>query len=351
MPLYELTDDQLSQVDSTTFVEQGIKERSDIQRLLKDKVDIISPHTLVIAEEFGEWEESRRRIDLLGLDKDANLVVIELKRTEDGGFMDLQALRYAAMVSTMTFSKAVDIYSRFLQANGKDEDPSAAILEFLEWDEVDEENFAQDVKIVLASAEFSKELTTTVMWLNNHDLDVTCIRLKPYSYKGSVLLDVEQIIPLPEAVDYQIKVRDKTQQERKARKDSRDLTRYDVVVDGVLYEYLPKRRTVLKLIKALCDKGVDPEEISRLTTWRRDTFRGLKGNLSGDEFFDNLNVQLKDEGKKTTATRYFCADDELIYVDGKTYALTKMWGKGTERLLEILSAEYPDMGVSYKVSE
>ena len=45
----------------------------------------IAPETLVISEEFGEWEDSRRRIDLLGLDKDARLVVIELKRTEDGG--------------------------------------------------------------------------------------------------------------------------------------------------------------------------------------------------------------------------------------------------------------------------
>lgn len=36
---------------------------------------------MVIAEEFGEWEDSKRRIDLLGLDREANLVVIELKRT------------------------------------------------------------------------------------------------------------------------------------------------------------------------------------------------------------------------------------------------------------------------------
>jgi RecB family endonuclease NucS len=56
---------------------------------------IVSPDTIVIAEEFGEWEDSRRRIDLLGLDKNANLVVIELKRTDDGGHMELQALRYS----------------------------------------------------------------------------------------------------------------------------------------------------------------------------------------------------------------------------------------------------------------
>ncbi len=32
------------------------------------------------------------------------------------------------------------------------------ILEFLEWDDADEDQFGQDVRIVLASAEFSKEL-------------------------------------------------------------------------------------------------------------------------------------------------------------------------------------------------
>jgi len=46
---------------------------------------------LVIAEEFDGWDKSRRRIDLLGGDKDANLVVYELKRMEDGGHMDLHA--------------------------------------------------------------------------------------------------------------------------------------------------------------------------------------------------------------------------------------------------------------------
>jgi len=101
--------------------------------LLRRQIEIISPNTLVIAEEFGEWEDSKRRIDLLGIDKDANLVVIELKRSEDGGHMELQSIRYAAMVSTMTFQRAVEVYADFLRRIGSDIDAQTSLLSFLEW--------------------------------------------------------------------------------------------------------------------------------------------------------------------------------------------------------------------------
>jgi hypothetical protein len=58
----------------------------------------------------------------LGLDKDANLVVIELKRTDDGGHMELQSIRYAAMVSQMTFDQAVEAYTTYLQGQRREED-------------------------------------------------------------------------------------------------------------------------------------------------------------------------------------------------------------------------------------
>ena len=83
MAIYEITSDQIRTITETSFSVAGFRERADLQRLLRSNVGVISPDTLVIAEEFGEWEDSKRRIDLLGLDKDANLVVIELKRTED----------------------------------------------------------------------------------------------------------------------------------------------------------------------------------------------------------------------------------------------------------------------------
>ena len=50
------------------------------------------------------------------------------------------------------------------------------------------------MRIVLVSAEFSKEITA-VLWLNEHSLDICCVRLKPYNLDGRVLVDVQQPAP------------------------------------------------------------------------------------------------------------------------------------------------------------
>lgn len=219
MPIFEVTTTGIRRFSETTFSAAGIKERADLQRLLRCQIDVISPDTLVIAEEFGDWDDSRRRIDLLGLDRDANLVVVELKRTEDGGHMELQAVRYAAMVSTMTFEKVVEVYAAYLRRSGTDADARSSLLEFLEWEEPDEDDFARDVRIVLASAEFSKELTTAVLWLNDHGIDVRCVRMQPYEDGARLLVDVQQVIPLPEAAAYQVQVRQKEQRGRQDRSE------------------------------------------------------------------------------------------------------------------------------------
>ena len=203
--IYEFSQTSILALNETSFSSVNMYERRDLQRLLRENVEVIAPDTLVIYEEFGEWEDSRRSIDLLGLDKDANLVVIELKRTEDGGHMELQSIRYAAMVSTMTFERAAEAFGKYLSKLGKEEqDPRAVMLDFLGWNEPDENLFGQDVRIVLASAEFSKEVTSSVLWLIDHTIDIRCVRMKPYALDGRILVDVQQIIPLPEAQEYQV---------------------------------------------------------------------------------------------------------------------------------------------------
>lgn len=219
--LYEIKPDGIRALPATSWVQEGLKERGDLQRLLCKEIGVLSmgldaPKLLVIEEEYNDWDESNRRIDILALDEHANLVVVELKRTEDGGHMELQALRYAAMVSAMKFDQLVRAYSRYReidQVQGERE-----VLDFLGWDELEPENFAKDVRIILASSNFSKEITTSVLWLNRQGHDIQCFRMVPYKHGPAVLLDVQRIIPLPEASSYQVQVIEKEQAERMARR-------------------------------------------------------------------------------------------------------------------------------------
>jgi hypothetical protein len=357
MPLYEITPQHLLPIPATTFAAAGLRERSDLQRLLRERVEIISPGTLVVAGEFGEWEDSWRRIDLLGLDRDANLVVIELKRTEDGGHMELQALRYAAMVSPMTFDQVVRTFGTYLQRLGRTEDPRDTILDFLGWQEPDDERFAVKVRIVLASAEFSPEVTTTVLWLNDHELDIRCVRLRPYLHAEQVVLDVQQVIPLPEAADYQVRIRDKVQRERAARQasGSRDRTAFTVSTPEGTFIQLPKRRAVLAVVKGLSLAGVTARDIQDVLGsqpgFRPSVLVSAPGDLNQNAFVAKLSEEGRSGGGKFDPVRYFCADDELLHSEGRTYALTNQWGIGTIEAIEALLQAFPQHGITLERSD
>lgn len=350
MPIFELTQNELRKFEETSFSAAGTRERADLQRLLQNQIDIVAADTLIIAEEFGDWDDSRRRIDLLGIDKNANLVVFELKRTDDGGHMELQALRYAAMISIMTFEKTIEVYSDYLNKKNNDEDAEQKLLEFLDWDSQDKEGFAQDVRIVLVSAEFSKEITTTVLWLNDYGLDIRCVRIKPYKDGSRTLVDVQQVVPLPEASEYQIQVGVKNRQERIFRVQNRDFTKYDVTVLGKSEKYLPKRGAIFYVVKNLCNSGISPEKINELIDWKGNLFLHADGLHNSDDFIRIITEQGKANGRKINYPRWYCDDEELIYFEERTYAFHKMWGSRWMSAMKLLKDNFPDAKIDFWAS-
>jgi hypothetical protein len=149
------------------------------------------------------------------------LVVIEIKRTHEGGHMELQAIRYAAMVSSMGFDEVVEAYTgHCAKVRPQEEvDAHAELEEFLDVGDDNEAVISTDVRIILVSANFGREITTAVLWLNRFDgMDIRCVRLIPYEFDAKVLLDIQQVIPLPEAADYQVRLRKKDATQERARR-------------------------------------------------------------------------------------------------------------------------------------
>ncbi len=345
MAILEIGASSIEAVPKASLIAEGIRERGDLQRVLLASIGAVAPDVMVVTEEFGAWADSRRRIDILGLDRDANIVVIELKRTEDGGHMELQALRYAAMASVLTFDQVVDVHAQFLATKGIDADAREAVLEFLGWEDSDDERFGQDVRIVLASVEFSKEITTTVLWLNDKGVDIRCVRLTPYKLGDRLLVDVQQIIPLPEATDYQTQVRKK----QKAERGRRDLTRFNLDLGGEKLSALPKRHALYRAFRYLVEHGISPERVTEGIQFRRPetvVFR-VERVVDSASMRAALEARSKlDGGGRYVPRRWFCDVEEPLIFEGATYVVSKMWGPRTERALRNLAAAFPQFGIA-----
>jgi hypothetical protein len=150
MPLFQITEAGIHRVAEVSFAGEGVLERSDIQQWIRKTPSVLGESLLIVSEEFGDWEDSRRRIDLLALDEDGNLIVIELKRTEDGGHMDLQSIRYAAMISAMSFDDVVNTFEEYLAKHEPDQKDQARsrILQFLDLGESDEVEISNSPRII-----------------------------------------------------------------------------------------------------------------------------------------------------------------------------------------------------------
>lgn len=350
MPLYQIEPHSIEPVPSKSFQELGLKERGDLQRLLKSAIHVVSPDTLVIAEEYSDWEDSRRRIDLLGLDTDGSLVVIELKRTEDGGHMDLQAIRYAAMISTMSFERVVEAYSKTIRSQDSEKDARFAILEHLGWSSPDDGQIGTRIRIVLVSANFSKEITTSVLWLNDQGLDIRCVRMAGHSHEGRILLDVQQVIPLPEAEDYMVKQREKSTEARSSLiQRTRSYDKYNVTIGAEKKEALPKRRAIFEMVRHLIKAGIRPADIQSTIRQTRARFYKVAGQQAGESDFLKAaeHSESLNDGRSFDPVRWFTSDDELLRSEGDTYAFSNQWGQWTEHCMKRLVEKYGGLGIHF----
>lgn len=334
--LYDMTSGTLNQVLSTTFKAENVLERTHLQAAIRDRIDVVGGDLLVVAEEFGDFEDTNRRIDLLCVERSGRLVVVELKRTEDGGHMELQALRYAAMVSVMTFDDLVRTYSKHLEAIGDaDHGPDDARTRLVDWlDDADgdEPVISREVSIVLAAADFSQEITTTVLWLNEfYGMDIRCIRLSPYRHAERLLLDVQQVIPLPEAAELTIRLKRREAAAKKAKEGGRDYTKYIVIGPEGSSGALAKRHAMSVMVHAVHEQGIGCEEISSVLPASK--FRSIALTDDAEELWPAMVAEL--HLRPNQADRWHIAAP--IHENDRTWVLHSNWGTRTGEFLDALS--------------
>jgi hypothetical protein len=167
-------------------------------------------------------------------------------------------------------------------------------------------------------------------------------RAKKYRLDDRVLLDIRQVVPLPEAADYQVRVRRKEQQQERVRTQNRDMTRYHVIVDGTELPATVKRKTMLVMVTNLIERGAPAAAIGEVIGRR---FRSIEGEHD-DPAAAFLKDYPKQYGKKFDPVWWYT--EHPFHQDGRTWLLDKSWGVNTEPALTALVGRFPDAGVSFR---
>ena len=207
---------RLQRLEPRSFSDLKFREREHLQEWLVHMPEALGEELLIIQKEFDDFADTRERLDLLALDKKGRLVIIENKLDDSGRDVVWQALKYAAYCSTLTQKNILDIYQKYLDRSGQGEDAEAKLRDFLEVEDLDEVvlNPRNEQRLVLIAANFRKEVTAAVLWLLGHGVRAQCFRVVPYSFGEEVFIDLQQIIPTPEAAGFMIRMAAKDSEQK-----------------------------------------------------------------------------------------------------------------------------------------
>lgn len=195
----------------------GLKERADLQRWVTEHPRLVGNNLLLITTEFDRWQAKdigvADRLDVLFLDQEGHPLVAELKRDQATDTVELQALKYAAFCSQLTVEDLAEEFARHHKLEVKD-----AHLALLDHAPMLGERGLGDVRIRLIAGGFSPSVTSLVLWLRDHDIDMGCVEVKARPADDSTLiLTARQLIPLPQTEDYLVQRRRKEQKEHQVR--------------------------------------------------------------------------------------------------------------------------------------
>lgn len=142
-------------------IDEGVKDvafgpldfESRLEDILESRIEIASPHWMVIGRQVKTSFD--KRIDLLAIDQDGNLVILELKRDKTYRDIVAQVLDYGSWVQTLTTQEIGEIYAKYLECGGKkskSESIDEAFCRHFRLDEMPEEINESHTLVIVASS-------------------------------------------------------------------------------------------------------------------------------------------------------------------------------------------------------
>jgi hypothetical protein len=322
---YNKKDKKVSPLTETEFKGYGIMERQDIESWVEDMPEILGEDFYIITTEYDKFDKTDERLDILAIDREGSLSIIELKRASSGKYADLQAIKYASYCSTLTLKQIIEINVEYLSKKGTEishEEARNKIMNFIsnfEFEELDGKP-----RIILVAAEYTPEVTATVLWLRKFELDISCVKFKPYIFNAdTVVFESSIIIPLPEAKDFQIETENRSNNANLNRAQEEYLAFYTKIMENIKDKIkLPLQRHTGKKPYYQIKTNIGGIHFEWGFHGRPRSSFGVEihfekgAKIDNEKYYDEI-IKLKDELEKST---------------GETLISEKNWGSRWSRI-------------------
>lgn len=186
--VWQINGDKLDPID-TSMSQEGRKEAEDLEKWIKTNPSILGEDVLLIGEQVRTRSGP---LDFLGVDKQGNLLVIELKRDMLPRDALVQAIDYASDIAFWDTDKISEECVKFTQMSLQD-----FFSKNFEDVDIEELSFNENQRILLVGFSIEEALQRMLEWLSdNFDMGVNAIVLKYAKTKsGDELLSRTMIIP------------------------------------------------------------------------------------------------------------------------------------------------------------
>ncbi|WDO07082.1 MGMT family protein [Streptomyces murinus] len=284
-------------VSLTTLAAEGLLERQHLQEWVIAHPQVLGESVLVITSEFNRWADTdgvpaRDRLDVLGLDATGRLVVVELKRGTADRDVHLQAITYAALVSRFDLDTLAQAHRDFRKGRGESLELDTCRQRLL--DHVDGEwspELLQRPRQVIIAADFPKQVTHTVVWLSEMNLDIDLIQVGLWKVKGELVASFTKVYPTPEVEEFTLAparleakaAAQKLEERSRAQNAVHVIVGAGLIPDGAMLRLTP-RHGVTDAIREDILAWVSEDHSRASATWSNNTAKPLTWQADGKPY-------------------------------------------------------------------
>lgn len=202
--MFRISEDRRSieTLEERSLADMNCKETESIHEWIRKEPSCLGENLLIIQSHFSDFSESNQELDLLALDKDGNLVIIEIKRDDKDKNITWQSLRYAAACTSFSQDQIFDACQDYLEKFDPNLSAEDYISEFIDGN-ISDTQFNSTQRIILVASDFPAEVKAVGIWLNNK-VDIKCIQFTTSASGNEYFIHFEKVIPLETEQEYLI---------------------------------------------------------------------------------------------------------------------------------------------------